>query len=213
MKKKFIGCFSIAVAVLVIGCFVYQFHATPKKAKADTVPSLVEEMKNIIDKKIKDDPVLQASSNPNDYIKDNTAYDKLIQMGVKRVPEMLTYLESSDGSGLENYLTALAVEDIMDCNLKETEYAWEDSKDFVTQFSDMVKDRKKIVKNAMEKAKNVDEVEKVLQPYGLVATETALEMQNTDSSNNKYEKYVKAIQKKSTLKKSERSYLQKEILN
>ena len=77
----------------------------------------------------------------------------------------------------------------------------------------MVKDRKKIVKNAMEKAKNVDEVEKVLQPYGLVATETALEMQNTDSSNNKYEKYVKAIQKKSTLKKSERSYLQKEILN
>ena len=51
MKKKFIGCFSIAVAVLVIGCFVYQFHATPKKAKADTVPSLVEEMKNIIDKK------------------------------------------------------------------------------------------------------------------------------------------------------------------
>ena len=116
---------------------------SPKKAKADTVPSLVEEMKNIIDKKIKDDPVLQASSNPNDYIKDNTAYDKLIQMGVKRVPEMLTYLESSDGSGLENYLTALAVEDIMDCNLKETE--WEDSKDFVTQFSDMVKDRKKIV--------------------------------------------------------------------
>ena len=140
MKKKFIGCFSIAVAVLVIGCFVYQFHATPKKAKADTVPSLVEEMKNIIDKKIKDDPVLQASSNPNDYIKDNTAYDKLIQMGVKRVPEMLTYLENSDGSGLENYLTALAVEDIMECNLKETEYAWEDSKDFVTQFSDMVKD-------------------------------------------------------------------------
>ena len=28
MKKKFIGCFSIAVAVLVIGCFVYQFHPT-----------------------------------------------------------------------------------------------------------------------------------------------------------------------------------------
>ena len=51
MKKKFIGCFSIAVAVLVIGCFVYQFHATPKKAKADTVPSLVEEMKNIIERK------------------------------------------------------------------------------------------------------------------------------------------------------------------
>lgn len=70
------------------------------------------------------DPLVMFSSNPYDYIENNPAYEAIIRQGVKILPELEGYLAASGKSGLEEYLFAIAIEQITACNLK----AYEDTK-------------------------------------------------------------------------------------
>lgn len=172
MKKRII-CFTSAIVIfLLVGGIVLGLNNTQKKVKADTVTSVIQEMSDIVDRKMEEDPLVGLSSNPYAYIEDNEAYDALKDMGVEKVPEMLDYLKNSKENGLKEYLIAIAIEDNLNTNLKETEdYDWQDGKSFYTQLSNVLDNRKKIIEAEVKKSDNTKELKENIEPYGKIAEE------------------------------------------
>lgn len=72
------------------------------------------------------------SSNPYDYTIANSYYDNIVDLGHSALPTIIQKIESSSNPGLEEYLLAIAVEEITQINLKEREgYLWMSPVDFV----------------------------------------------------------------------------------
>ena len=60
------------------------------------------------------------SSNPYEYVKNNSYYDRLVSKGISILPILEKKInENQYGDGLLGYITAIAIEDITECNLKE----------------------------------------------------------------------------------------------
>ena len=212
MKKRIIAVCGIGIVCIVVVCIlIWNVNQSAKTVEAESISEIIMEMSDIVKEKIENNPTVKFSSNPYDYIENNEAYDKLIQKGVGAVSEMLSYMETSGEDGLNDYLIAIAVEEILECNLKETDYAWEDADSFLNQWGKMLKNREKIVKDAMEHAKTENEIIKELQPYGLVAMETVEEMQNDKTVEAKYQKCAQKLESFVEITENEKEILQSEI--
>lgn len=60
----------------------------------------------------------KTSSNPYDYT-DNEYYDNIVNIGDEAVPILETMYKEKEVTGLSAYVSALAIQDITDCNLYE----------------------------------------------------------------------------------------------
>lgn len=212
MKKKIITVCGIGIACVAAVCVLLWNTKQPAKTvEAESVSEIIREMSDIVEEKIESNPKVKFSSNPYDYIEDNEAYDKLVQKGVSAVSEMLSYMETSGEDGLNDYLIAAAVEEILECSLKETDYAWEDADSFLNQWEKMLGNREKIVKDAMENGKTESEIIKELQPYGLVAMETIEKMQDDKTAGAKYQECAQKLESFVEITEDEKEILQSEV--
>ena len=69
-----------------------------------------------------------SSSNPYDYI-DNNHYRSIVALGSGAVSVLEDLYNSGKLTGLEAYISALAIEDITDCRLS-TKYNWSSAEEF-----------------------------------------------------------------------------------
>lgn len=163
-----VNCFSmkkvvpiVVAALLCVGSYIFlspQARADESESASlreivavngDDLSSVsIEGMAAAIDKLIEDDPNLALSSNPYDYIRDgrNEYYNSIVSLGVKVLPRLEAILNESSNNGLEEYLIALAIEDIAGTNTqailkddplpmtaKEFAQSWEDIKSSAPQ--------------------------------------------------------------------------------
>lgn len=84
----------------------------PSVSLAERITTLSEHLTDV------NDPAVAMSSNPYDYVQGNRSYDALVALGTPALPLLKQRIEASPESGLEEYLLAIAAEEIAKVNLK-----------------------------------------------------------------------------------------------
>jgi hypothetical protein len=80
------------------------------------------------------------SSNPYDYVKDNPDFENIVALGNDALPGLQKRLLSSERSGLEEYILAIAIESIAKVDLKKNESTkWISAKMFKTKWPEYLK--------------------------------------------------------------------------
>lgn len=124
---------------------------------------------------------LALSSNPYDYIINNTEYDKLVAMGEEAIKALEEALQNSDKyTSLDRYILAVAIEDIAKIDLKKTEkYMWQDADSFYSSWSklkeDVLTEVPLVIGN--ESLSEVEKKKEILK-YGVLAIDPLESIQN-----------------------------------
>lgn len=129
---QFIMCITLLSGVIGFG------FSLNVNAEEVAINRYMNEIGENINKKIQSDPILSLSSNPYDYIRDDNAFNELIKLGPEIVPILYNRIVSSENNGLQEYIYAIAAEEILQLDLKEISidgYKWADAKTWSKSFS------------------------------------------------------------------------------
>ena len=117
----------LVVCVFCIGLLSTKVHASEAYNVNMNINMMMEEFDAMIENS--DENML--SSNPYDYI-DNQYFDNIINRGISALPTITEEIESSENSGLREYMLAIAVEEITNTHLnKENVYNWSNGKEWL----------------------------------------------------------------------------------
>lgn len=149
----------LAISVLTIGILANTASASAYVQINSTFSEIEKQISSSMDfdgKYYINGLPLALSSNPYDYVVNNSEYDKLVAKGPDAIDAIEECLSSQDQySGLERYILAIALEDIAKVDLKNYEtYNWEDGDSFLASWEQM-------------KADVVNEVPRVMSDAGL----------------------------------------------
>ncbi|MCM3268774.1 hypothetical protein [Paenibacillus elgii] len=123
--KLFLGLFVCSIIVTMV---VQQNANASIEKQVDNNIAAINEM---IKKEVALKSELASSSNPYDYIKDNTDFEKIITLGNDALPVLHNKLAKSTNNGLQEYIPAIAIERIAKVDMKKKESTqWETAKDF-----------------------------------------------------------------------------------
>lgn len=173
----------IFVAVITIGFFT---KTTSAKAY-EQIDLTILEMDRQIDASLNFDEKyyvnglpLALSSNPYDYVSNNSEYDKLVEMGPDAIEALEAGLRNSEKyASLDRYIIAIAMEDITKIDLKRVEtYEWQDANTFLSSWSNL----KDVVSTEVpqivnDKSLSEDEKCKEIAKFGILAIEPLKEIQ------------------------------------
>lgn len=110
--------------ILLLSCGNYQKNQMNKSYKDQVEKEIKENFSKISD--VSD----LTSSNPYDYTK-NEYYEKIVNLGKDAVLILEEMYNNGELDGLYSYLSALAIQDITDCNLSNKyNLEWETAEDF-----------------------------------------------------------------------------------
>lgn len=130
VKKIFIALFAVG--------FVSTFalnnpfaHASLEKQIDNSMVAITKQ----INKEISLKTELSYSSNPYDYVKENQDFKDIVNLGNAAIPLLHKKLSASPNDGLQEYLLAIAIEQISKTDLKKEESTqWQDAKEFSSQW-------------------------------------------------------------------------------
>lgn len=129
MPKKIL-IMSICCIICLCGCVNSQkanFNYTNEEQIKKEIITNLEQISKVTD---------LSSSNPFDYTK-NEYYKKIVALGSDAVPILESMYKDGKLSGVNAYLSALAIQDITDCNLNEKYHLeWETPEEFYTLWQD-----------------------------------------------------------------------------
>lgn len=129
MMKK-IAFLGICCVFCLCGCATNQkadFHYTNEEQIEKEIVTNLESITKVTD---------STSSNPFDYTK-NEYYKNIVQLGKDAVPVLENMYNSGKLSGVNAYLSALAIEDITKCDLHEKyNLDWATAEEFYTLWKD-----------------------------------------------------------------------------
>lgn len=130
MKKNAIKMFlALFVCSFVITMFVQNNANASIEKQVDNNFAAINER---INKEVSLRTELSASSNPYDYIKGNADFEEIINLGSDALPVLQNKLAKSENNGLQEYITAIAIERISKVDMKKKESTqWETAKGFL----------------------------------------------------------------------------------
>lgn len=79
------------------------------------------------------------SSNPYDYIKDNSNYEKIVALGLDALPIIKDKLDKTNENGLREYILAIAAEEIAKVDLKNNTYNWINGKEWLNEWNKLLR--------------------------------------------------------------------------
>lgn len=160
-KRILIGGSIVLIAAICGAIFLFSGKTQPTKSLAKQVEEDYTGIEEIINQAVEKNENLAMSSNPYEYVKNNSYYDRLVSKGISILPILEKKInENQYGDGLLGYITAIAIEDITECNLKEDkDLQWAT----VSEFGDSWKKFKKTAKEKIDALINskLDETVKV----------------------------------------------------
>ena len=115
-------------------------------------------------------------------------------MGISVIPELVSSLDESDESGLEEYIYALAIEDITDIDLKGNNQPWKDGQEFKREYKAFVRNAEDHINYIIEN-KELTAEEKVteLEEFGVYALPYIEEVKG--NGDNQFDKASTNIKK------------------
>ena len=87
-----------------------------------------------INVKIQEKEDMAYSSNPYDYIEKNESYKNIKELKIKALPLLANKIEQSDEAGLEEYIMAIAIQDISGIDVSSLEGEWSDGQEFLREY-------------------------------------------------------------------------------
>ncbi|MGQ7890609.1 hypothetical protein [Paenibacillus sp. WC2504] len=137
MKKTLIVISLFACSFLLVLYFNNNGSASAATEKQinDSFAAIEEK----INKEVSLRSEISYSSNPYDYIKNNDDFENIIKLGNDAIPILDQKLSTSEKNGLQEYITAIAIERIAKVDLKGTSTFWESGKDFSTKWKAHIK--------------------------------------------------------------------------
>ena len=147
-KRILIGGSIVLIAAICGAIFLFSGKTQPTKSLAKQVEEDYTGIEEIINQAVEKNENLAMSSNPYEYVKNNSYYDRLVSKGISILPILEKKInENQYGDGLLGYITAIAIEDITECNLKEDkDLQWAT----VSEFGDSWKKFKKTAKEKID---------------------------------------------------------------
>ncbi|MEA4831147.1 MAG: hypothetical protein VB118_00845 [Oscillospiraceae bacterium] len=144
-KIKRISILAICILVmsfLIIGVFANTTSAGAYdiiKSTLTEVEKQIDEVKKLDGKNCTNSLPLGLSSNPYDYIANNSEYNRLVAMGLDAMNAIEKCLADENAyTGLKGYILAIAMEDIAKVDLKSFKaYNWQDSKSFLSSWKQL----------------------------------------------------------------------------
>lgn len=146
-SKRMIPVFALLLAIVVFATVLF---CTPKNVSAYAqINATIEEIEYQINASLEMDDrytvngmPLAFSSNPYDYVKDNSEFEKLVEMGMGAVDAIEDCLADTEKfPGLKGYVLAIALEEIYKVDLKQyKEYMWGDNESFIKSWEKVKND-------------------------------------------------------------------------
>lgn len=126
------------ILLLILGLFCLSFIVVGIFNKQSASASIAEQVdsnmlaiQNKIDKEVELRTEFAMSSNPYDYIKDNQDFESIVALGNDALPVIQSKIAQSPNDGLQEYILAIAIEEITKTNLKnDPSTEWISAKDF-----------------------------------------------------------------------------------
>ena len=110
-----------------------------------------------------------ASSNPYDYIKNNPAYDSIVNKGPGVLPELREKIANSPQNGLSEYVLAIAAEEIAKVDLKGSDFGWANAKEWVSAWDKYLETLPQKVKQISDSTATVEVKINDLEKLGVPA--------------------------------------------
>lgn len=191
MRKKILfGAIFFALLLLLGGSFLLKQQSNELVIAAEVDENLAN-LSVKIEEEIKNNTFLSFSSNPYDYAYDSEYFSNIVELGIDAVPVLRERLEDSTSDGLEEYVMAIAIEEITNCDLKELEgYEWSTANEFTETWDNFVEEASENVDTILQDTVSVDEKIEKIKPYGIFAAE-------------KTQEYMQKNKKKEDIKKLE----------
>lgn len=166
---SFIICFTVAI----VGIIVLSLYNYSTASADDKLNISIKEMNNAVNSIIENNPVVAAQSNPYAYAKGNEYYEKIVAAGPEIIPEIEKVLKAENGNGLNEYLLAIAIEEIAKTDIRaidEEDYAWSVAGEFTEKWA-IVKEEAPGRVASLLSDKNISDEQKIvaLSNYGLLA--------------------------------------------
>lgn len=137
VKKIFIVMFALGFVITYIVANHNTANAAVEKQIDDNMTAITQH----INKEIFLKTELSYSSNPYDYIKENKDFDSIISLGNDAIPALHKRLSKSPNDGLQEYILAIAIEQISKTDLKKKQSSqWETPKGFSKQWNKHLKE-------------------------------------------------------------------------
>jgi len=126
-----------------------------------------------IDERVRDAQIngINETNNPNSpysLIKDNKYYRKITSKGIKFLPDIYNELENQENS-MYAYILSLAIEDIIDVDLKKVSYNWDSSISFQPVFKMYLNDIERKTKNVLESNLSMNDKKHKISKLGQLA--------------------------------------------
>lgn len=174
MNKKRLTIIASAFLIVAI-CF----NLTISSVQASVFYQYNENMENLriyLSKLAEDNPQKASSSNPYDYITDNKYYNEIVLLGIEVLPYLKETLNDASNYGLDEYICAIAIEDIVSIDLKgKGKKPWATAREFNVTFNSFVNGLERSVTEIVSSnIKNDDKVDELYE-LGILAIPYLLE--------------------------------------
>lgn len=145
---------------------------------------------NVIEDLIKEKPEIALSSNPYDYInliKDTDEYNKLIQLDISALDDILLKINDSEINGLKEYILADIAINISKVDTNKEDMQFSNAKDFVQKLNTKKQLLSTQFEEIMNSNKTSEEKLDLLKEYGCYSIPYILNyLENNDDSKNSY---------------------------
>lgn len=169
-----------SIVFALVGALIIGGVAMDKKeaSAAEQVQINMEKIDKSIQREIREHTDLSFSSNPYDYIQDSEYYDNVIELGVAALPELENMLKTSENNGLNEYIVAIAIEEISHADVNSIlenpdGCGWENAKEFSGEWA-AIKAEANIRVEKIIQSNALGDKEKValISDYGVLAVPT-----------------------------------------
>lgn len=188
MKRRFI--FIATLIVLSIGVMYWNIHVSAISFKLDSLLSnMIVEFNN----QIKENPCVMRSSNPYKFIENNSAFEGITRLGYEALPIIKEKIEKSENNGLQEYILAIAAEQIASVDLKGKSYNWDTGKGWAREWKKHLIKLPKEFELIMAPVDSNDKVDKVIK---LGAPAIPLIIEDIERGNHELIPALKALVQK-----------------
>jgi hypothetical protein len=195
-RLKRVSTLALAFTIMTTGYCIINKRTYAQGIDQDLNTKLMES----INDNAKSNPMLNFSSNPYDYIKNNSYYKKIIELGYDALPSLEENLKKSTSSGLLDYIKCAAIEQITNCNLKQfKDFKWDTASNFKTKWDEYFKEIPMRVNAILNSNKSnnekINEITKLGAPAVPYVIENSNKLKNTKCINVQQESIAGALSK------------------
>lgn len=138
-KKKILLTTAISVIAVVSVIILLTINSFTVNAE---VNSNLSSLMKTIEQMQKSKSELSYSSNPYDYIKNNENYDNIIKVGIKALPDLVDKLKNSPNNGLEEFIVAIAIQEISQIDLNKGDASCSNAKEYLSEYHRLLRNVK-----------------------------------------------------------------------